>query len=96
MTGEHKSLSNIASIWWNMPTFKPLSMLTSNKSIAGFHLGYLSGDEESEAMVTEAAEELLNMYAKGLIKPKIDSVWPFEKVRRLNSNVRVGMSLKRK
>ncbi|XP_072028837.1 synaptic vesicle membrane protein VAT-1 homolog [Amphiura filiformis] len=79
MTGEHKSFTNLASMWWSLPTFKPLSMMTSNKSVAGFHLGYLSGDDESEAMITDAAADLVRMYKEGLIKPHVDSVWPFEK-----------------
>ena len=80
MTGENKSYSTIAKLWWDTPSFKPMDMMPKNKSVCGFHLGYLSDDDELEELVREAAEDLVQMYEKGQIKPKIDSVWPFEKV----------------
>lgn len=54
-----------------------LQLLQANRAVCGFHLGYLDGEVE---LVSSVVARLLALYNQGHIKPRIDSVWPFEKV----------------
>ena len=70
--------------WWQMfktymgtKAYNPLWLLPSNKGFHGYHLGHLW---DSTDIIDEAVAALLDLYQHGLIKPPIDSVWPFEDV----------------
>jgi NADPH:quinone reductase-like Zn-dependent oxidoreductase len=59
---------------WSMPKYKPMSLMSSNKSIMGYHLGRMQGAEEKIARSVVA----LNKLAKnGYILPIIDKIFPY-------------------
>ena len=59
---------------WSMPKYKPMSLMSSNKSIMGYHLGRMQGAEEKIARSVVA----LNKLAKnGYISPIIDKIFPY-------------------
>lgn len=68
----------MAKTWWNQFSINALQLLHLNKAVSGYHLGYL--DEEVE-LIQGVVTQLLSLYNQGKIKPKVDSVWPFEQVK---------------
>lgn len=77
LTGQKKNLMAMAKTWWNQFSINALQLLHHNKAVCGYHLGYM--DEEFE-LVRGVVAKLVNLYSQGKIKPKIDSVWPFDQV----------------
>lgn len=77
LTGPKRNLMAMARTWWNQFSVTALQLLQANRAVCGFHLGYLDGEVE---LVSRVVTHLLALYNQGHIKPRIDSVWPFEKV----------------
>uniref|UniRef100_A0A7M4FW71 Vesicle amine transport 1 n=1 Tax=Crocodylus porosus TaxID=8502 RepID=A0A7M4FW71_CROPO len=77
LTGQRKNLMAMAKTWWNQFSINALQLLHHNKAVCGYHLGYM--DEESD-LIAGVVAKLVSLYNQGKIKPKIDSVWPFEQV----------------
>uniref|UniRef100_A0A8D0L3F3 Vesicle amine transport 1 n=1 Tax=Sphenodon punctatus TaxID=8508 RepID=A0A8D0L3F3_SPHPU len=77
LTGQRKNLMAMAKTWWNQFNINALQLLHLNKAVCGYNLGYL--DEEFE-LIGGVVAKLVTLYNQGKIKPKIDSVWPFEQV----------------
>lgn len=77
LTGPKRNLMALARTWWNQFSVTALQLLPANRAVCGFHLGYLEGEVE---LVQGVVARLLALYNQGRIKPRIDSVWPFEKV----------------
>lgn len=78
LTGPKRNLMAMARTWWNQFSVTALQLLQANRAVCGFHLGYLEGEVE---LISRVVTHLLALYNQGHIKPRIDSVWPFEKVR---------------
>ncbi|CAI5789788.1 vesicle membrane VAT-1 homolog [Podarcis lilfordi] len=77
VTGQRKNLMAMAKTWWNQFSINALQLLHLNKAVCGYHLGYL--DEEVE-LLSSVVNKLIALYNQGKIKPKVDSVWPFDQV----------------
>ncbi|NWI14111.1 VAT1 protein, partial [Crypturellus soui] len=77
ITGQKRNFMAMAKTWWNQFSINALQLLHHNKAVCGYDLGNL--DEEYE-LLGGVITKLINLYNQGKIKPKIDSVWPFEKV----------------
>uniref|UniRef100_A0A8C5SH09 Enoyl reductase (ER) domain-containing protein n=1 Tax=Laticauda laticaudata TaxID=8630 RepID=A0A8C5SH09_LATLA len=77
LTGQRKNLMAMAKTWWNQFSINALQLLHLNKAVCGYHLGYL---EEEVELLTAVVTKLIALYNQGKIKPKVDSVWPFEQV----------------
>ncbi|XP_038634889.1 synaptic vesicle membrane protein VAT-1 homolog [Scyliorhinus canicula] len=75
LTGPKRNPLAIAKMWWNKFSINSLQLLHSNKAVCGYHLGYLEVDQISDALT-----KLLSLYKEGKIKPRVDSVWPFEQI----------------
>ncbi len=69
----------------------PLSLVTANKSIAGFHLGLLP---PGNRYLARAMKELLEMYADGALRPFVGATFPFDRIRdahfHLQSRASIG------
>lgn len=90
LTGPKRNLMAMARTWWNQFSVTALQLLQANRAVCGFHLGYLEGEVE---LISRVVTHLLALYNQGHIKPRIDSVWPFEKVRVMSpGRVWVGLS----
>ncbi|CAI9538394.1 unnamed protein product, partial [Staurois parvus] len=91
LTGQKKNLVALAKTWWNQFSINALQLIPSNKAVCGFHLGHL--DTETE-LITEVVVKLLDLYKQEKIKPKIDSIYPFEQVadamRQMQEKKNVG------
>ncbi|XP_030076951.1 synaptic vesicle membrane protein VAT-1 homolog isoform X2 [Microcaecilia unicolor] len=77
LTGQKKNLIALAKTWWNQFSISALQLIHANKAVCGYHLGHLDGEWE---LIAGVVASLINLYKQGKIKPKIDSVWPFEQV----------------
>jgi len=60
-----------------MPPILLISLISANKTIAGFNLSTLTGKTD---YLRRTAEELRSLYANGVIKPIIGKIFPFEKI----------------
>ncbi len=74
--GEKRSRVSEFRMWWGMPRFDPLKLMTSNKAVFGVHMGLL----EDESIFKGHLASLSKMLQDGEIDPVIDSVWRFENV----------------
>lgn len=77
LAGQKKNLLAVAKNWYHQFSIHTLSLIQGNKSVCGFHLGYLDGETE---LITEAMNTILDFYKDGKIKPRIDSTWHLEQV----------------
>jgi len=74
--GQKRSRLSELRMWWGMPRFDPLRLMSSNKAVFGVHMGLLEDDSIFEGHLAS----LSGMLQEGKIDPVIDSVWRFEKV----------------
>ncbi|XP_077474848.1 synaptic vesicle membrane protein VAT-1 homolog [Stigmatopora argus] len=77
LAGQKKNLLAVAKNWYHQFSIHALSLIQSNKSVCGFHLGYLDGETE---LIDQAMRAILDLYERGQIKPRIDSTWHLEQV----------------
>ncbi|XP_037647468.1 synaptic vesicle membrane protein VAT-1 homolog [Sebastes umbrosus] len=77
LAGQKKNLIAVAKNWYHQFSIHTLSLIQGNKSVCGFHLGYLDGEME---LITQAMNTVLDLYKQGKVKPRIDSTWHLEQV----------------
>uniref|UniRef100_UPI0037E8832B synaptic vesicle membrane protein VAT-1 homolog n=1 Tax=Semicossyphus pulcher TaxID=241346 RepID=UPI0037E8832B len=77
LAGQKKNLLAVAKNWYHQFSIHTLSLIQGNKSVCGFHLGYLDGEME---LITQVMNTVLDLYKDGKIKPRIDSTWHLEQV----------------
>lgn len=77
LAGQKKNLLAVAKNWYHQFSIHTLSLIQGNKSVCGFHLGYLDGETE---LITQAMTTILDLYKEGKVKPRIDSTWHLEQV----------------
>lgn len=77
LAGQKKNLFAVAKTWYQQFSVHTLSLIQSNRSVCGFHLGYL--DSESE-LIAQVMNAVLDLYHQGKIKPRIDSTYHLEQV----------------
>lgn len=76
VTGQKRNLLAIAKTWYHQLSLTALKLMQSNKTIGGFHLGFLTSDD----LIVSTMLKLVELYAQGKIKPCIDSCHHFEEV----------------
>ncbi|KAG9264472.1 hypothetical protein AMEX_G22745 [Astyanax mexicanus] len=77
LSGQKKNLFAVAKTWYQQFSVHTLSLIQGNRSVCGFHLGYL--DSETE-LISEAMTAVLDLYQQGKVKPRIDSTFHLEQV----------------
>ncbi|XP_043957181.1 synaptic vesicle membrane protein VAT-1 homolog [Gambusia affinis] len=77
LAGQRKNLIAVAKNWYHQFSIHTLNLIQGNKSVCGFHLGYLDGEVE---LLTQAMNTILDLYKQGKVKPRIDSTWHLEQV----------------
>ncbi|XP_036408561.1 synaptic vesicle membrane protein VAT-1 homolog [Megalops cyprinoides] len=91
LTGQRKNLLAVAKTWYNQFSINALSLMHANKSVCGYHLGYLDGEFE---LISQVMAKLLELYNQGKVKPRVDSTWHFEQVgdamRRMQERNNIG------
>ncbi|XP_030195967.1 synaptic vesicle membrane protein VAT-1 homolog [Gadus morhua] len=93
VTGQKKNLLAIAKTWYNQLSISTMKLMQANKSVCGFHLGYM----KDFSLIRTTMETLLGLYTEGKIKPRIDSTYHFEEVadamRRMQERQNIGKVL---
>lgn len=81
-----KSLKPLASLkeFFSMPSFKPMNLMSQNKSVMGYHLGRLKGSEDK---IQKAANALHTLAAEKKIKPIIDKIFPFTEAAKAHTYI---------
>ncbi|CAF4727358.1 unnamed protein product, partial [Rotaria sp. Silwood2] len=97
-SGENRSLLTAFKTWYKCFSTNSISILSDNKSIAGYHLGYLLKDLDStKDIALNTIHELFRLYNEGAIKPKIDTIYPLSKVgetmQRMHNRQNIGKIL---
>uniref|UniRef100_A0A9J8CDA9 Vesicle amine transport 1 n=1 Tax=Cyprinus carpio carpio TaxID=630221 RepID=A0A9J8CDA9_CYPCA len=91
LAGQKKNLFVVAKTWYQQFSVHTLSLIQGNRSVCGFHLGYL--DSETE-LIAQAMAAVMDLYRQGKIKPRIDSTYHLEQVgdamRRMQERNNIG------
>nr|XP_057904141.1 synaptic vesicle membrane protein VAT-1 homolog [Doryrhamphus excisus] len=94
LAGQKKNLLAVAKNWYHQFSIHSLNLVQGNKSVCGFHLGYLEGETE---IITQTMNTILDLYKQGKVKPHIDSTWHLEQVgdamRKMQERNNVGKVL---
>lgn len=94
ITSESRSFVNAFKAWWKCLTVNSLDIINQNKSMCGYHLGFLMGNPSCVHELSNDISILLDMYNKGQIKIQLDSTFAFGKVaesmKRMHSRQNVG------
>jgi len=94
MTGESRSLANMFKTWWKCLSINSLEIISENKSVSGYHLGYLLNNPSFMATATKDIDTLLKLWSEEKIKIQIDSTYGFSKVgeamKRIHQRLNVG------
>jgi NADPH:quinone reductase-like Zn-dependent oxidoreductase len=98
--GENRSLLAAFKTWYKCFATNSLSILSTNKSIAGYHLGYLLKDLDSTKEIAfNTITELFRLYNEGAIKPQVDNIYSFSKIgeamQRMHNRQNIGKVLLR-
>ncbi len=77
-----------------LPHFSPMELMNDNRSVAGVNLGHLWGER---ALLSEGMSALVDLYRKGVVKPRVDSTFPLDRAgeahRRIQERRNVGKVL---
>lgn len=92
VTGDQKSYFTMVKSWLQWKNVNSMNMMQENKTVSGFHLGYLARGRMDK--VVKATEKLLHLYHEEKIQPLIDSVYSFSQigdgVRRMHGRLNIG------
>ncbi|MFO0561895.1 MAG: medium chain dehydrogenase/reductase family protein [Polyangiales bacterium] len=83
-SGETRSIVHMARQIVGVPLFSPMGLMDKNRAVAGVNVGHLWDELE---MLTEEALELLRLYKRGAIKPKIDAIVPIERAAEAHARI---------
>jgi len=99
-SGENRSYLTAFKTWYKCFTTNSISILPTNKSIAGYHLGHLLKDPDTtRELASNTLNELFRLYNEGVLKPQIDNIYPFSKIgeamQRMHTRQNIGKVLLR-
>jgi NADPH:quinone reductase-like Zn-dependent oxidoreductase len=83
-SGETRSIVHMARQIVGVPLFSPMGLMDKNRAVAGVNVGHLWDELE---MLSEEALELLRLYERGAIKPKIDAIVPIERAAEAHARI---------
>lgn len=66
---------NAMSVWWNTAKLDVMTLMQTNRTVAGFNLGLLVHEV---ALIREAMMSVLQLWSEGKVKPVVDRVFSFE------------------
>lgn len=75
-TGKQRSIVSLLRTVASMPwlQFTPVSLIDKNKGVFGVNLGHLWGEV---TRIRGWAEDLLDLWSKGVVRPHVDKTFPF-------------------
>jgi NADPH:quinone reductase-like Zn-dependent oxidoreductase len=99
-SGENRSYLTAFKTWYKCFATNSISILSTNKSIAGYHLGYLLKDlDATKEVAVNTLNELFRLYNEGALKPQVDNIYPFSKIgeamQRMHNRQNIGKVLLR-
>jgi NADPH:quinone reductase-like Zn-dependent oxidoreductase len=74
--GRRRSLSQVARQVSGVPMLTPLGLMDRNRTVSGVNLGHLWGRPD---LLREELDEILALWHAGVVKPRVDSVYPFDR-----------------
>lgn len=93
-SGERRSLVHMVREGVQIPIFTPLQLMDTNRAVAGVNIGHLWSEIE---MLSDEMRELIALFGRGKVAPKIDAVFPLERAAeahaRLTGRQNVGKVL---
>jgi len=97
-SGENRSLMTAFKTWYKCFSTNSISICSTNKSIAGYHLGYLLKDlTNNKELALNTINELFRLYNEGALKPQVDNIYPFSKIgdamQRMHNRQNIGKVL---
>lgn len=91
VSGERRNLLRLAVTWLKLPSFKPLSLISSNRGVFGLNVGHLWSEQRRIAPIVQS---LVDDFASGRLKPVIARTFPLEQAgeahRYLQSRSNIG------
>ena len=82
--GKSFRLSTTVKELFSMPKYKPMNLMSENKSIMGYHLGRLEGAEDK---IQGAIMELSKLVKDRKLSPIIDKIFPFSEADKAHSYI---------
>jgi NADPH:quinone reductase-like Zn-dependent oxidoreductase len=73
--GVGRNLFKAFRAWWQLPTFKPLSLINRNRAVLGLHLGHLWSEH---GRIAPLMDLLLQEFRAGRLKPVVARTFPLE------------------
>ncbi|CAF0751639.1 unnamed protein product [Brachionus calyciflorus] len=94
ITSESRSFVSAFKAWWKCLTVTSLDIMSENKCVSGYHLGYLLGNPACSEEMSKDIAHLMDMYQQGQIKIQHDSTFAYSKIgeamKRMHSRLNVG------
>ena len=89
--GERRNLRRVAGQLTGVPLLTPMGLMDRNRTVSGVNLGHLWDRPD---LLREELGALLALWRSGAIKPRLDSVYPFERAgeahQRLTERRNIG------
>jgi len=82
--GKSFSLFTTLKEIFSMPKYKPMDLMSENKSIMGYHLGRLAG---AEYKIQHAVSKLSKLVEDGKLSPVIDKTFPFPEAHKAHTYI---------
>lgn len=73
-SGPRANVFRVARQFAGIPLHNPLSLMNANRLVAGVNMGHLWGEVD---MLQAQMRQLLTLYGEGLVRPRVDRVFPF-------------------
>jgi NADPH:quinone reductase-like Zn-dependent oxidoreductase len=73
--GVERNLFKALRAWWQLPTFKPLSLVNRNRAVLGLHLGHLWSENRR---LIPLVQFLLEEFRSGRLRPVVARSFPLE------------------
>lgn len=89
-TGSTRNLFKVIGQLTTIPKWSPIALMDANKAVAGVNLGHLWGELD---MLRGQGEALIDLYAKGKIKPHVDSSFSFADAAKAHEKLESGKSV---
>jgi hypothetical protein len=80
MTSENRSLVNAFKAWWKCLSLTSIDIMSDNKTVSGYHLGYLMNSPDGVKKTICDLQLLMKWYEEKKIHVEIDSFFSFSKV----------------
>jgi NADPH:quinone reductase-like Zn-dependent oxidoreductase len=89
-TGGKRNLFHVLGVILRVPRWGGMKLLDDNKGVAGVNIGHLWGEID---MLREEMDELVELYRRGVIEPRIHEVFPFSRAAEAHAAIEHGSNV---